>query len=160
MSRAGCSEVVSAPLMALLFLLLIFFCPGRSDGVLELIENGTIVTALENVNLEELTFKKRHINQSVPATIKFRINSPPTPAWSFKWLLDGQELKVARYTNTLPSKPGNVYTTELKSDSSLNLTLHLQDKGLIAGNYTVVFSDVSGVTPDASLSGFVNGTYF
>ncbi|KAF5395384.1 hypothetical protein PHET_12261 [Paragonimus heterotremus] len=154
--RAGRSSVVSALPVALLFLFSVFISPCRSNGVVELIENGTIATALENVNLEELTFKKRHINQSVPATLKFRINSLPTPTWSFKWLLDGHELKVTRYTNTLPSKPGNVYTTELQSDGSVNLTLHLQEKGLIAGNYTVVLSDVSGATPDASLSGFVN----
>lgn len=143
-----------SPSLSFIFLVLIAGCTSIS---VESVADGKIETFLEPVKLQGISFTKRYMNTSVPTTVKFNVTTTvPSSQLSFSWLFDGVELNVLRITGSLPENPGNVFSTESQEDNVTEVILHLKDKGLSPGNYTLIVSiTTDSLTRPAQASGFV-----
>ncbi|TPP64583.1 Basigin [Fasciola gigantica] len=102
--------------------------------------NCTIETYLTLVDFQGIRYHKRELNTSVEASMSFFV-SPIVSLkdLSLEWILDSSAIKVVRIQDREPDRE-DVYSTEkLEADMSKAIvTLHLRNKGLTSGNYTLV----------------------
>ncbi|KAG5454165.1 Basigin [Clonorchis sinensis] len=139
---------------SLIFVVLVAGCAALS---VEKVSDGKIETFLEPVKLQGISFTKRYMNTSVPTMVKFNVTTTvASDDLALSWLFDGAQLNVLRFKGPLPDNPGTAFSTELQGPNSVEITLHLRDKSLSAGNYTLVVSvTTEAVTQSAQASGFV-----
>ncbi|TGZ63345.1 hypothetical protein CRM22_006977 [Opisthorchis felineus] len=138
-------------------LIFVVLVAGSTALSVEKVSDGKIETFLEPVKLQGISFTKRYMNTSVPTTVKFNVTTTvASDDLALSWLFNGAQLNVLRLKGPLPDNPGAVFSTELQAGNSVEITLHLRDKSLSAGNYTLVVSvTTEAVTQSAQASGFV-----
>nr|CAH8821915.1 unnamed protein product [Trichobilharzia regenti] len=136
--------------------LTLFLFVGICSGLeVRCTSNGTVETYVSTVKLEGLSYSKRAVNFSVPVSVKYEIKNVNDPSvLTLSWERDGNEISVnRRKTNDKPTISSD-YTTEVFSESThtLELTLHLNPKDPVPGNYTVSATEGDATS---SASGFV-----
>ncbi|CAH8447384.1 unnamed protein product [Dicrocoelium dendriticum] len=117
--------------------------------------NVTIETFIENVKLHDIPFEKRHVNRSAPVTLSFMITyTHKPPKTDLTWFLDGVEIKVNRFTEA-PENPSAIFSVESVDGFTLHISLHLRDKNLTPGNYTLLVTSHEDKLAAAAVSGYV-----
>ncbi|CAH8492038.1 unnamed protein product [Schistosoma haematobium] len=102
--------------------------------------NGEVETYMSAVKLEGLPYIKRAVNISVSVTVKYEITGR-----------NGEEISVSRRkADDAPILSGD-YSSETFSDTThtLEVTLNLNQKGPVPGNYTLI-ATMGGVTSSGS----------
>uniref|UniRef100_A0A3Q0KF47 Basigin related n=1 Tax=Schistosoma mansoni TaxID=6183 RepID=A0A3Q0KF47_SCHMA len=114
--------------------------------------NGEVETYISAVKLEGLPYTKRAVNISVSVTVKYEITGVKDPSTvTLSWQRNGEEISVSRRkTDDAPILSGD-YSSETFSDTThtLEVTLHLNQKGPVPGNYTLI-ATMDGVTSSGS----------
>ncbi|CAH8468939.1 unnamed protein product [Schistosoma turkestanicum] len=135
--------------LGVLLLTLALICSGLE---VRLKANGEVGTFLSAVKLEGLPYFKRSVNFSVPVTVNYEITGVNDPsAVKLSWKLNGEEISVKR--RDAADKPilHGDYSSEKFSESThtLEVTLHLNHKGPVPGNYTLT-ATTDGITSSGS----------